>query len=209
MNGPAVGALFLVGLIVVVSGTDSVHAALAFERISILEGRELWRIVSGQFIHGTPRLLLIDALSVGILGWFVERQVGTRALLEVALISAMAAGLGTLWLRPDILCLQGASGVASGFLAVTLWHLAAAGNRRQRRWVALAATALAVKLMFEASAAGEPAWWWEGASGASVVAEAHAGGAAAGIVWAALRLVNAHGRLRPRAVPCPHLYSAR
>lgn len=164
------------------------HAALRFERSSILGDLELWRVVTGAFVHGTPRLFALDVPVTAGLIWLLEERRGAVTAIGVALWSALASGLSTLAWAPQIQTLEGASGIASGVLAFLLADLVAEGSRRQRRLAAIVAMTFAAKLLAEVGASGSSPWWVDPGGSAEVVGAAHAGGALAGIVaWARAR----------------------
>src|SRR5436305_12849720 len=86
--------------------------ALAYDRARVAAG-EVWRLLTGQLVHWTPRMAAIDVgMMLGIGIWLEVR--GDRRLLIASL--ALGAGLTALavhTLSPDLLLYRGCSGVAS------------------------------------------------------------------------------------------------
>jgi len=129
--------------------------ALEFARAPIGNG-EIWRLVSGQLVHWTPRMALLDLGAVLILGVWVERR---SRILAVAVTSGglLLTGLGLFFLAPDVEIYRGASGLASAlFVAAALETLRDGGVSRR-----LAGAAL---LLFLAKVT------WEMATGVAVAA---------------------------------------
>ncbi|QDV04727.1 Rhomboid family protein [Planctomycetes bacterium Poly30] len=183
MKRPPLWTMALAAMMTVASAGDAqgpLHAALRFERASIVEEFEVWRIVTGQLLHGTPRLFAVDVACVTALAWIVERRSGH--VMRLLFGSALAAGLGTLWLAPEIEFLEGASGIASGLLACLLVDLMAVGGRRQSRVAAFGSVVFAGKLHLELVLGDDLAWWGDPMGETRVVAAAHLCGALAGLI---------------------------
>ncbi|MEM8710420.1 MAG: rhomboid family intramembrane serine protease, partial [Planctomycetota bacterium] len=143
MSAPRASALLLVLLMTAASVLPEAGLHLGYERGLILEGGQPWRAVTGQLVHGTPRLFIADVLGVALLACLLERRCGgAMRPLGVAFASALGAGLCTLWLRPDIRVLEGASGIASGLLAYLLIDLLVKGSKETRWLVAAVAIVL-------------------------------------------------------------------
>ena len=93
--------------------------ALEDDRTRVAAG-EVWRLLTGQLVHWTPRMAALDVGMVLGLGIGLELR-GDRRLLMASL--ALGAGLTALAvhaLSPDLMVYRGSSGIAS-----TLFVLAA------------------------------------------------------------------------------------
>jgi membrane associated rhomboid family serine protease len=82
----------------------------------LLQGRELYRIVTSGFIHADPVHLLLNAMTLFFLGPYLERMIGTPMFVVFYFLSLVA---GSGWAvmenlrNPDYRAL-GASGAISG-----------------------------------------------------------------------------------------------
>ncbi len=182
---PALGIVVLAGLLVL--GGDSVREALRFERAGLADG-QLWRVITGHFVHLGPEHFLLNAVGAILIALLVAGEFRLRqwAAVTIACIAGIGAGL---WiLNPDLDWYVGLSGLLHGWLAAGIVGLLA--NRRPDGWP-LAILVLA-KLAIEQ---------WIGplpgsteASGGPVVVDAHLYGAVTGV--AAALLATRLGRRR-------------
>jgi rhomboid family GlyGly-CTERM serine protease len=147
---------------------------LEYDRAAV-NGGQLWRPLSGQLVHWTARMTLLDLGIILLLGAWLERR--SRKLLVISLISAaMIIGAGLHLLPSGLDFYRGSSGLATAlFVCVALILL-----REKWRGLALLALLLLIaKMLWE---------WWSGApiaagdlpDGVSVTPLVHLLGAIAG-----------------------------
>ena len=149
------------------------RALLRFDRAAIGDG-EVWRLVSGHFVHlGTPHLLL-NAAGLVLVWYLFGRDMRVTGWLTV-LVLGIAAISGGLWvLDPRLGWYVGLSGVLHGMLAAGI----AASVSTSRTDALLLAILLAAKLAYEQIAGPLPGS--ENSAGGPVVVDAHLYGALAG-----------------------------
>jgi rhomboid family GlyGly-CTERM serine protease len=118
--------------------------ALRYERAAIAAG-QWWRLVSCHLVHFDARHLALNLAGLGLLWWLFAADARPRAWLLVALVAALAVGLGLYLLEPAVGWYLGLSGVLHGG-----WAAAAVFAWRRRRLEALVTGALlAAKLVAE------------------------------------------------------------
>jgi rhomboid family GlyGly-CTERM serine protease len=152
--------------------------ALRYERAGIFEG-ELWRVVSGHWVHFTATHLLWNLVVVLATGLWLERR-DSRSARRVLLLAPVAISVALLIGEPSLAWYGGLSGVASALLIA----LVVDGWKREphaRRWW------LSVLLLFLAKVAFElwqarPLFTDLDGHAIRVVPLAHAAGAAAGFL---------------------------
>jgi membrane associated rhomboid family serine protease len=90
------------------------------ENTAILsDGGEVWRIVSGAFLHAGPFHLLLNMFALYILGSLLEPAIGTVRFLAIYFAALLAGSLGALLLsNPDEVTV-GASGAIFGLMGAT------------------------------------------------------------------------------------------
>ncbi len=81
---------------------------------------EPWRLLTSVFVHGGAAHMLLNALSLWLLGVLLEARVGTARLLAVYLASGVAGSLATLWYHHDGINSVGASGAIFGLYGFLL-----------------------------------------------------------------------------------------
>jgi rhomboid family GlyGly-CTERM serine protease len=170
-------------------------AALEYRRGAVLGG-EVWRLLTGHWVHFSAAHLAWDLLAMLALAWAC-RDAPRRALLALATAS-VAIPLAVAMLQPELAIYRGLSGLAS-----TLFVLAACrrlvpragsedvGAARSRRVAALALALFGAKVA------------WEAATGAALFVD----GAAAGFQPVPLAhlvggLCGALASLENRRLPC-------
>lgn len=159
---------------------------------------EPWRALTGAFVHWN-----VAHLGTNLLGTALVAALGSMARLPapatLAWVAAWPLTQATLYMQPAIVHYGGLSGVLHAGVAVaTLWLLVCEQGRRRALGAAIG-VALLVKLLLE-----EP-WGLPlrpavnagiGGTEMAVAPLAHAAGAVAGLVCAAVALVLALGRVR-------------
>jgi rhomboid family GlyGly-CTERM serine protease len=164
-------------LLPALTGGEPAIFALRYDRPAIAAG-EWWRLISGQFVHMDPGHALANAAGA-VLVWALvggmHRAMGW-VLMATAALLATAAGLW--WGSPEVLWYVGASGWLHGLLAAGALPLAMAPGDRLGRVVLLV---LAAKLTWEQLVGP-----LSGSGSVPVVVDAHAYGAAGGLLCALL-----------------------
>ena len=111
---------------------------LEYRRDDVAAG-EVWRLLTGQAVHWSPRMAVADLGTVLVIGALIETR--SRRLLVASLMSGtIACGLGIQFLQPTLARYRGASGAASALLAalaVTLWLTVSRGWPRAAAAMAL------------------------------------------------------------------------
>jgi rhomboid family GlyGly-CTERM serine protease len=156
---------------------SGVAQTLRYERGAIAAG-QWWRLVSCHLVHFDARHLALNLAGLGLLWWLFAADARPRAWLVVALVAALAVGLGLYFLEPAVGWYLGLSGVLHGG-----WAAAAVFAWRRRRLEAFVTGALlAAKLVAERSLGP-----LSGALDASlpVIVAAHLYGALGGVAAAA------------------------
>ncbi len=161
---------------------------------------ELWRLVTGSFVHATAGHLARDVALLVIVGAAYEAPLGRRfgpmviGLLIVPPLAVFAAERG-------IDTYYGLSGVTHGLIAAALvLELRSPSPARYARYVAIALTA---KLAYEA-ATGAPAFAMDLGSNVRQVPAAHLAGAIIGALAALARASPSRvGSARSRFCPGP------
>jgi rhomboid family GlyGly-CTERM serine protease len=144
---------------------------------------EPWRLWSAAFVHWTPWHLGANLLGCAVAAAFgVAARVPVRAAL--AWLVAWPLSHAALALQPALTSYGGLSGVLHAGVAVAAWHLLRHDIGRRRVIGAAVMIGLAVKLLLEQpwGAPTQPVPGWD----FPVAPLAHATGAIAGIVCAAL-----------------------
>lgn len=119
---------------------------LYFSAAHILDG-EVWRIVSGHFMHADLQHLLWNCLGLAVLGWLLENR-SKRLLLAAAGtgILFVSALLLTPYAQLDYYC--GLSGVLNTLLLVALWLQ---WNLTRSWWIIILTCGSIAKVLFEVS----------------------------------------------------------
>jgi rhomboid family GlyGly-CTERM serine protease len=170
---------------------------LAYHRASILRG-ELWRLLTGHFVHANGAHLLWNLGATALVSLAVARALSARSWLVAALAVALGCSAAVLLLQPQVRVMTGLSGLLHGLLAAG----AAADIRRGERmgWVFLGV--LAAKVGWEQLAG--PSALTRSALGGEIAVGAHAFGALTGLVAGLVLPVPT----RPATLPAPTAASA-
>src|SRR3954462_1309378 len=91
--------------------------ALEYERIRVTAG-EVWRLLTGQLIHWTPRMAAFDVGMLLGLGVWLELRGDRRRLINSLALGAGLSTLAVYTLSPDLLTYRGSSGVASALFVL-------------------------------------------------------------------------------------------
>lgn len=156
--------------------------ALEYDRIRVASG-EVWRLLTGQLVHWTPRMAAFDIGMLLGLGIWLEVR-GDRRLTAVAL--ALGGGLTALaihLLSTDLFVYRGSSGMASALFVLAAIRVADSTDPRPRI-LAIAAVALFLsKAAFE-SLAGQTLFAGPLPQGVHVVSLVHLLGGLGGLTTA-------------------------
>jgi len=89
-----------------------VHGSI-FSKVKILELREyggvtfqqlgqleLWRLLSSQFVHVKPIHMLFNAISLFFIGYFVEKQIGSKNFVLLFFVSGIIGTLASIVFIP-------------------------------------------------------------------------------------------------------------
>lgn len=122
-NHGAVKAPWLTGLMVVATavfhlGLGPAAEGLLYQRQAIAGG-ELWRLVSGHFVHCDSAHLIWNLAAMGYIGGLLERRIGAR-LIEVVLVSCLGVSCWLWFMKSSLAAYCGLSGMLNGLLAVLL-----------------------------------------------------------------------------------------
>lgn len=99
---------------------NKVYSDLGLTRAGLMQGK-LWQLVTHAFLHGNPTHLLINVVTLLLIGSRVERIGGTAAVIKVFSAGVLAGGIVQVLLSPPSqlqFLLVGASG---GITALLLW----------------------------------------------------------------------------------------
>lgn len=129
-------------------GASVITGLLELDREAVGRG-EVWRLLTGNLVHWSPAHLWLDAGAFLFVGLLFERHLG-KAYPWILLGSALAVGLGVLFLGADVSVYRGLSGVDSGqFAAALLREFVRARDPGELLPFLLAALIFAAKLTYE------------------------------------------------------------
>lgn len=142
---PAI-TLLVVTAAVIVHACPGLGQVLVYDRSAIANG-ELWRLVTGQWVHFSMRHLLYDSLAFGIAGWMIEWRTYPN-FGWLCGIAPLVIGMGLFLSEPHLEIYGGLSGVATAAVVfLALWGLE---ERGAWRWICLIALVATVgKILFE------------------------------------------------------------
>ena len=83
----------------------------------VSEGGEVWRIVTGAFLHAGPFHLLLNMFALYVLGTLIEPAIGTARFLGIYFAALFAGSFGALLLSEPTEVTVGASGAIFGLMA--------------------------------------------------------------------------------------------
>ena len=192
-------------LAIVIAVSPMLQRAMVLDRDAIMGG-QLWRIVTGNFVHFSPSHLLYDLVVVAIAGVSLERRQWPVAGIVAA--SGIAIGFAVLWFEPMLAIYGGLSGIACTLAVIAALDSTAASGLTRATGIAFLIL-VAVKL------------WWEWRSGTFVfvsgsaaeirpVPLVHLVGGGVGVgVWFARRFVRRPIVALRRSATVPSLAPAR
>lgn len=147
---------------------------LVFDRQAIMQG-ELWRLLTGHWVHADWEHLAWNLMAFGLLGWMLETSQGPGKLYSALIAGMCVVNAGLWWFIPSLDFYCGLSGILNTLLFVILID----GWRRSRNYifplVAIGATAKIGFELFQSSAIFTNTSW-------PAVPEAHLAGALAAMI---------------------------
>lgn len=171
--------------------------ALQYDRARVAAG-EPWRLLTGQAVHWTPRMTLIDLAVLLGLGAWLEWRGARRALLATLGMAAGLTALAVHLLSPDLQLYRGSSGLSSALFVLTALCLAGRSPGAGRALAVAALALFAGKAGWEALAS-QPLFAGPLPPGIRVVPLVHLLGGLGGLLaWLAYR--------RTARVPGPRAY---
>jgi len=166
---------------------DAGREWLSYDRPAIAAG-ELWRLVSGHFVHLGIRHLIWDAAGFLLIWYLVGQSFDRMQWGIVSLMTIVGLDLGFWFLEPNLTWYVGLSGLVHGLLAAGV-----VGSLRFGRidmWIL--GVALIAKLVYEALVGPLPGS--EHSSGGTVIVAAHIYGAIAGAIAAGVILIRVRAK---------------
>ena len=160
-------------------GGDGARELLAYDRQALAAG-ELWRLLSGHFVHLGWSHLFLNLAGLSLVMWLVGYAFDVRRWVIITALSIAAIDAGLWLLDVQLDWYVGLSGLLHGLLAAGLFVGLA---RRDREALILAVFVLA-KLGWEQLVGPLPGS--ESTSGGAVIVNAHLYGAAGGALGAVL-----------------------
>jgi rhomboid family GlyGly-CTERM serine protease len=149
---------------------------LRYDRQAVAGG-EIWRLLSGNFVHLGWGHLALNLLGLGVGTWMFAPDRPAAQWLLATLMAALAANLGLLWFAPSVHWCVGLSGVLHGLMVVGFGHWAWQGERYAWALLGLVAS----KMAWEQLGGNMP--WASELAGGVVVVDAHLWGATGGLLY--------------------------
>jgi len=162
---------------------DAGRVWLSYDRPEIAAG-ELWRLLSGHFVHLGISHLIWDAAGFLLIWYLVGQSFSRMQWAIVSLVTIVGIDLGFWFLEPNLSWYVGLSGLAHGVLAAGIVGSLKSG--RVDMWILGAA--LIAKLVYEALVGPLPGS--AESSGGTVIVVAHIYGAVSGAIAAGVILIR-------------------
>jgi len=162
---------------------DAGRVWLSYDRPEIAAG-ELWRLLSGHFVHLGISHLIWDAAGFLLIWYLVGQSFGRMQWAIVSLVTIVGIDLGFWFLEPNLSWYVGLSGLSHGVLAAGIVGSLKSG--RVDMWILGAA--LIAKLVYEALVGPLPGS--AESSGGTVIVVAHIYGAVSGAIAAGVILIR-------------------
>lgn len=161
-----------------IHGAPPLQELLFYERTAV-DGGELWRLVTGNFVHYSASHFVYNVVPLVIAGALIEMH-RLRHFLVLCVVSGVLVGAAVHLGRPEIVVFGGLSGIVTA--AVTILCLNGLERTGAWRWLCLAVlSGLAVKIGVEL-ALGSSLFFGDGRSDFVAVPESHAVGAATALL---------------------------
>ncbi len=166
---------------------DAGRVWLSYDRPQIAAG-ELWRLLSGHFVHLGVTHLMWDAAGFLLIWYLVGQSFGRLEWIFVILVSITALDLGFWFLEPNLKWYVGLSGLVHGLVGAGV----VAGIKSGRIDMWILGVALIGKLVYEALVGPLPGS--EESSGGAVIVTSHIYGAIGGAVAASAILIRVRAK---------------
>lgn len=129
----------LAGASLLLSFLPGLAESLQYDRGAVAGGQP-WRLITGQLVHWTARMTLVDLGMLAALGLWVERR--SRPLLAGTLgVAGLLVAVGLLLFAREVVVYRGSSGLATALFAVVALVLLCDTSRRPA-WRAVGGIAL-------------------------------------------------------------------
>lgn len=112
--------LLILGSALLIYVVPGLSAFMIYDRNAILDG-EIWRLVTGHWVHISVSQLFFDLAALGIAGWLIESR-GLRGLPILCLLVALLTGAVLFLALPGMQYYGGLSGVATGAIVYLALH---------------------------------------------------------------------------------------
>jgi rhomboid family GlyGly-CTERM serine protease len=99
--------------VVIAIGGSAVGELLRYEREAILGG-QLWRVFTGNLVHGGWAHLVLNIAGLGLIGLLFGQALNAQHWMFIFIACALGVGLGLLVLNPRVSWYVGLSGVLHG-----------------------------------------------------------------------------------------------
>jgi len=160
---------------------------LRYDRDAIANG-EIWRLISGHFVHLGLSHWLYNAVGLLLIWFLVGQFLRTGQWLLVTWLSILFIDAGFWVLEPQLQWYVGLSGVQHGYLIAGIL----AGFRERRIEMAVLGAVIIGKLVYEQLLGPIPGS--EFSSGGAVVTAAHLYGAIGGLIASAIFYIRVRRR---------------
>ena len=158
---------------------DAARSFLQFDRAAISVA-ELWRLISGHFVHLGPNHFLLNAFGLVLVWLLVGMHFTLRQWLIVIVVSIAGIDAGLWFFDPQLTWYVGMSGFLHGMLAAGIVK----GFQAVPREATVVGVAVLMKIVFEQLIGPLPGS--EQSAGGDVVVNAHLYGVLAGVAAAAV-----------------------
>jgi rhomboid family GlyGly-CTERM serine protease len=158
---------------------DAGRSFLQFDRAAISMA-ELWRLISGHFVHLGPNHFFLNAFGLVLVWLLVGMHFTLRQWLIVIVVSIAGIDAGLWFFDPQLTWYVGMSGFLHGMLAAGIVK----GFQAVPREATVVGVAVLMKIMFEQLIGPLPGS--EQSAGGDVVVNAHLYGVLAGVATAAV-----------------------
>ena len=155
-------------------GGDALQHLLRYDRDAILYG-EVWRLLSGNFLHLGVMHLLLNLAGLALIWMFFGPRFSHGQWIVIVLVTALATGAGLLVLTPEVGWYVGLSGALHGYFVAGC--MAEIRLKFREGWWLLAVITL--KLAWEQWSGPMPGT--ADLAGGEVIVDAHLFGALAGL----------------------------
>ena len=121
---------------------------IVYDRAAILSG-EVWRLITGNWVHFSTSHLAYDSATLGIAGWMIEHR-GYPYYKCLYILAPILIGAGLLAAQPDLRFYGGLSGIACGAVVYLALHGLRDGG--PWRWICLSVLLLTTgKIILESA----------------------------------------------------------